>query len=169
MKTVNLKIKGIGNLKPIVAIDGKHIKFKKNEFGSYEKTIETENDKMEITIRKYLEINGRIWWLISIFQFIVSIFGLLDTMKEKFCTVIDFKMIVDLNSSTNTNLQLTIDCNKETGKAVAVESELAVEEVVNTFYEDKKAKKRLKIMKFVKVFVFIAFVIGLIFLIRAFV
>ena len=167
MKNVNLKIKGIGRLKPVVCVDGKQLKFKKNNFGSYEKTISTDKDKMEIVIYRYLEINGRLWWLISILQFLVSIFGLLDTMKEKGCVIIDCKLIVDLNSSENCNIDLAIDENSENGKAVNVATELAVEEIVNRSYVDEKAKKRLKIMKFVKLFVFIAIVIGLIFLIRA--
>lgn len=167
MKNVNLKIKGVGRLKPVVCVDGKQIKFKKNNFGSYEKSISTEKDKMEIVIYRYLEINGRLWWLISILQFLVSLFGILDTMKEKNCTIIDCKLVVDLNSAENRNIDLAINENAKNGKSVSITTELEVEEVTNRSYVDEKAKKRFKIMKFVKLFVFIAAVVGLIFLIRA--
>lgn len=156
MKEVNLKIKGIGRLNPVVQVDGKHLKFKKNEFGSYQKTIETEKDKMEIVVYRYMEINSRLWWLMSIFLFVFSIFGLLDTMKEKNCLIIDFKMDVDLKDSSSCNVELSIGKQTDDGKAVEVKSDAPYEEITNTSFVDEKAKKRLKIMKFVKLFVFIA-------------
>ena len=156
MREVNLKIKGIGRLNPVVQVDGKHLKFKKNEFGSYQKRIETEKDQMEIVVYRYMEINSRLWWLMSIFIFVVSIFGILDPMKEKNCLIIDFKVLVDLKDCQSSNIELAIGKQSEDGKAVEVKTDLPVEEITNTSFIDEKAKKRLKIMKFVKLFVFIA-------------
>lgn len=156
MKNIKLKIKGYGALKPTVKVDGKQMKFKKNEFGSFESQVQTDKDKVQIEIYRYLEINSRLWWLTQIFFFIISIFGILDPLKEKNCVVIDYKSELDLTNVESASVDLAINTAKNDGKAIELKSEAPCVEQTNEFYVDNKAKKRVKIMKFVKLFVFLA-------------
>ncbi len=156
MKNIKLKIKGYGALKPVVKVDGKVIKFKKNEFGSFESNVQTEKEKVQIEIYRYLEINSRLWWLTQIFFFVISIFGILDPLKEKSCVVIDYKSELDLTTAESASVELAINTAKTDGKAIELKSECACVEETNEFYVDKKAKKRVKIMKAVKLLVFLA-------------
>lgn len=77
MNTVNIKLTGVNSkFNPIVKIDDNVINLKKNSFGSFDATYETDKNEIEITIFRYLELKSRLWWLYALFSFIISIFGI---------------------------------------------------------------------------------------------
>ena len=154
MNTLNLKILGAGKINPTINIDGKSVKFKKNEFGSYSTNFTTEKEQVEIVIYKYLEINGKLWFLMSILFFIISLFGLLDTRYDRKCVVVDCKFLVNLQEKT----EMTIKVNSLTneGKAVECTCNTEFQEISNQYYVDKRAKKRLKILLAVKIILWLA-------------
>lgn len=151
MKQVNIKIKGASKINPIFLVDGKKVKFKKNNYGSYEANVETENNKLEIELYRYLEISGRLWWLMSIVFFVISLFGILDSVKEKDCMVLNCKWVVDLSNNNGGVVDIKIHNLKHQQKSVEFVSALPYNEVSNVCIEDATAKKRLKIVKGLKI------------------
>ena len=84
MRNVKLKFVGINsNIRPVIKVDGQIIKAKKNEFGSYEADYNTDNDNVEISIERNLELNAKLWWLYVVISFIINIFGLFERPYDK--------------------------------------------------------------------------------------
>lgn len=167
MRTLNLRVRGYKNVSPVVKIDGKLIKLKKNKFGSYGIDYETEQDKVEVTIYKYLEINGKLWWLLTPLFFIISIFGLLDPLRDGKPIVVDGRFVIDMTSSENRKVDLVLErFAEEEGKAFSIEGDLKVEEIANSYFVDKKAKTRQMIMRFVKAGIIVMAVLVLILVLR---
>lgn len=158
MRELKLRVKGAKRINAHVTVDGKSVKLKKNNFGTYEGNYQTEKDKVEVCVYKVSEITGRLWFLMSIFFYILSIFGLLDPLKEKNAIVIQCRLMVDLSGVENGKLELSVNANSKSEKAVEVVSDFAIEEIENKIYEDEKVKKRLKILKIAKIFTFLTFV-----------
>lgn len=152
MRILNLRVRGYKNLAPIVKVDGNLVKLKKNKFGSYSIDYETDKDKVEVSIYKYLEISGRLWWLFTPLFFIISIFGLLDPVRDGKPVIVDSKFVIDMTSSENRKLDLVLDrFTEESGKAFAIEGDLSVEEISNVYFVDPVIKRRQNIMRVVKV------------------
>lgn len=154
MKELSLKLTGAANIKPIINIDGNNVKFKKNKFDSFETKFSTDKDRVEISIYKFLEINGKLWFLMSMIFFIISLFGILDVRYERSCIVLDCKFVINLKEKSD--IVITFNSLKDKGKAVEIKTDCDFEEISNNYYVDLKAKKRLKILLAVKILLWIA-------------
>lgn len=164
MKELKLKLINIQKLNPTILIDGKAKKIKKNEFGSYEINHQTEHDKVEIVIRRYLELSGALWLFWSMLYFIVSLCGIFDSKLDFKCIVIDCKFIVSLKSDS-TSVNLTLNEATEQGKAINIESITPIEILTNNYYVDKKIKKRTKIIFILRIVLSCIFIAALSFFI----
>lgn len=164
MRNVKLKFVGINsNFRPVIKVDGQIIKAKKNEFGSYETDYNTDNDNVEISIERNLELNAKLWWLYVIISFIISIFGLFEPPYDKRCIVIDCKFNVKLNDTNE--IKLKFNTMNSQGKAVEIETQNQVDEIKNEYYVDKKAKTKRNIITLIKILIWIVLIIGIIFFI----
>ena len=95
MNNINIKIAGANDkFRPNVFIDGKEVKYTKNNNGALELNYATEKDSIEISICKYLEISGKLWFLMSLFFFVISLFGIFDAAG-----ITETRMAVSVNSS----------------------------------------------------------------------
>lgn len=166
MKELNLKLKGTKQINPIIQVDGKIVKGKYNKFGNYEGKIDIQKDIVDVKIFRYLEINGKFWFLLSIFYFLISIFGIFDTMKEKTCIVLDCYFKLNTKDVNNANLELIAGEFQTQGKAFKIQCDCEVKEVSNNYYFDKKAKTKKKWLNCTKFLIFVCFVVGLAFLIK---
>ncbi len=149
MKELRIKISGIRKLSPLFLVDDKQVQFKKNQFGSYEHTVQTESDSVNIKIKTFLELNSKWWFVAGIFFFIISIFGIFDYRYPKNCA----KISLDLNAKVNQNREeLEIHLFKSTGQKTCAEikGNLEVEEVENSFIVDAVAQKRRKTLRTTK-------------------
>ena len=166
MKTINLKMSGISSkLNPIVKIDDSVIKGKKNEFGSYEASYETEKDEVEISISRNLELNSKLWWLYSLISFIVSIFGIFEPPYDRKNIVVDCKFVVKLNDINE--IKIKFNSMAKQGKAVEIETQNEFNEIKNEYYVDKKAKTKWRILIILKLVIWVAIIIvGVYFLIN---
>lgn len=164
MKTINLKISGLSSkLNPIVKIDDSVIKGKKNEFGSYEASYETEKDEVEISISRNLELNSKLWWLYSLISFIVSIFGIFEPPYDRKNIVVDCKFVVKLNDINE--IKIKFNSMAKQGKAVEIETQNEFNEIKNEYYVDKKAKTKRNIITLIKILIWLVLIIGIIFFI----
>ena len=166
MKTINLKMSGLSSkLNPIVKIDDSVIKGKKNEFGSYEASYETEKDEVEISISRNLELNSKLWWLYSLISFIVSIFGIFEPPYDRKNIVVDCKFVVKLNDINE--IKIKFNSMAKQGKAVEIETQNEFNEIKNEYYVDKKAKTKWRILIILKLVIWVAIIIvGVYFLIN---
>ena len=62
MNTLSLKISGCPRGHASVLIDGKKPKLKFNQYGNFEGTYTTDKSSIELSVYKYLEINGKLWF-----------------------------------------------------------------------------------------------------------
>ena len=161
MREVNIRIRGADRIRPIIAVDGKQLKYKKNDFATYEAKFQTDKDKIEVCLYKYLEISGKLWWLMSIIFFLLSCFGIFDFVRDKKCIVVDCKFVLDLKSSENNKFDIICNVIKDSGRAVEIETDYQFVEERNYFYIDQVAKKRLKIMKGIKFAILVVAVVCL--------
>lgn len=153
MNNLSLKLVNAGSFNPTILIDGKTVKQKKNKYGSYEINYSTANSKAEIRVYRYLELGGKLWPLMSLLFFVISVFGIFDIPYSKKSVVLDCCFNVDL--SENTKVKFTFNDPAKTEKAITIESESNVQEIKNIFYVDKKVDLRRKILMIVKTVVWI--------------
>lgn len=148
---------------PTIKIDGKEIKFKKQKNGEYAATYETENDSVELTVNKVHEASGALWFLWAFFFFVIGFFGIFDPRYDYRCRAIDYRLKLDLKEETN--LKLHFIKFAEGGRAIDCVRDCPAEEITNNYYTDMQAKKKLKIFKIIKPFVWLAIIALAVFLI----
>lgn len=157
MNQVNIKVTGGIKLHPVIFIDGKQFKVKKNEFGSLQVAYETEKDSMDLQIFKYLELGGKFWFLFAILFFIISVFGILNPFYDRKCIVIDCHYVIKLKEKNDINI--VFNNLVDQGRAIEIKTENEVEEIKNMFYVDKKVKKRWIILIVTQVCVWVAIIV----------
>lgn len=158
MKNLNLKLTGLNSkIIPQITIDNNIVKCKKNEFGSYETTYQTEKDEIEISLTRDLELKSKLWWLFALISFIVSIFGIFEPLYDRKNVTINSKFKVKLNDENNINLKFNTFSPQ--GKAVEIETQNEYQEISNEYTVDKKAKTRWIILLVIKIVVWIGLAI----------
>ena len=155
MNTVKLKFTGINpKIIPNIFVDGKNVKCKKNQFGSYEAQVQTENDEIELAFSRQLELKGKLWWLYALLSFIISVFGLFEPLYDRRCISTDCLFKIKLNGDEE--IKVKFNTFSSSGKAVELETKNDVEEIKNSYEVDKVAKKRWIALLVVKVVVWVA-------------
>jgi len=138
-------------------VDGKVVKKKKNKFGTPSYVVNTDKEKIEVAFYKYLEINGRLWFLMNIIYFFISLFGILDVGYDKNCVVIDSKFTIDVKDKSKT--VFIVEKLVDSGKVMTVQSDTNVNEEKNIYYVDNKAKKKRKIAIATRIVLLVALVV----------
>lgn len=146
MKTLNLKLQGGLELKPIIEIDGKVVPYKRNKYKNIILSYETDKEEIDLRIKNILEINGPYWWLIQMFFFIITIFGILNPKLEKLCYSINYHSKIKLDKE-KTAIAIKFNPLKDKNRAIETIDEGEITEIENEYLLDLKAKKRKKILK----------------------
>lgn len=162
MNNVNLKVTGGIGLNPNVIIDNNPVKLKKNKYGSLDGNYQTENSEIELKVCRYLELSGKLWLLMSMVFFIISIFGIFNPPYDRKCIQIDYLCKIKLKETND--IKIKINTQNAGDKAIEVESDCEIEEITNAFQIDKVAKKRLVIVRIIEVALWVALVGVVIFL-----
>ena len=158
MNTLNLKLQGTSKFKGAIKIDGKAIKFKKNDFGSLICKYQTEKSEVELTIERYLELAGRLWFLMGMLFMIVSVMGIFNPWYSKACAVINYKSKIKLNETSN--VTLSINNLRGEGRAIETQSDVEIEEISNYFYEDTRIRKRRKALIIINIVAWVLIIAG---------
>lgn len=162
MNNVNLKVTGGIGLNPTVIIDNNPVKLKKNKYGSLDGNYQTENSEVELKVCRYLELSGKLWLLMSMVFFIISIFGIFNPPYDRKCIQIDYLCKIKLKETND--IKIKINTQNAGDKAIEVESDCEIEEITNAFQIDKVAKKRLVIVRIIEVALWVALIGVIIFL-----
>ena len=158
INNVNLKLTNTSGLKPNVYVDGKVLKYKKDNFGNLTTNYSTQKDVVTIEIKKIYDINGPLWFLTSLFFFFISIFGIFDLKPNKRCISIVSIIKVKVNESCSLKIKFKSRTQLETAFELESENCEVLEESGNNYYIDEVAKKRYKIMRIVKISLWIALI-----------
>ena len=155
MRALEMKIVNNTNLSPAVRIDGKPVRLKRNAYGNYTYRAATEAETVRVSVTYLSELRSRFWFLASLFFFVVSLFGLFDSFDRR-CR----EMVCDLTVHTDGNgpLILRFFPYADGARAMAYEYDGTVTETENKYYFNAAAKKRLKILRFVKIAVWLAII-----------
>lgn len=158
MKTLKLKLTGLTTkLKPIVTIDGQSVVCKRNKFGAYDISYETEKDELEVAVTRELELKARLWWLYAFISFIVSVFGIFEPYYDKKCIDVDLRFKVKLGEETNVKLNFNLPSPQ--GRVAEFETQNEVEELKNEFQVSTVVKRRWKILLALKLLIWVAIIV----------
>lgn len=146
MRTLNLKIQGSVGINPIVKIDDNIVDCKHNKYEAMQITHQTEKPSVKIEIFNLLEINGPCWWLVQMFFYLITLFGIFNPKLEKNCFIINYKAKIDLLDGDNFVIA-KINKLQDGSNAVIIETNTHVIEEQNTCMLDKQAQKRKKLLK----------------------
>lgn len=131
-----------------VYVDGMKLDNKEKKFSAPMKyEFSTDNDVVNVVIKKTFEINCKLYILRFLFYYIISLFGIFDVREKRFNTL-DVNLFVDLRKTQVLNLRL--NNYVEGGTAAIFDTDLALTEG-NVFYKDQVAEKRYKTLKKVKI------------------
>ena len=163
MKNLSIKILGLTEKnQPFFYLNGKEVIPKKNQFGSLQIDYETDDEEITLEIYKELEINGRFWLITALFFFIISLLGILSPRYDKACLYISCKYQIKLNE--NNEVKMTF-VNQKDNNRVEIETDCSYDEIECEFYQDKKAKKHLRTLAFIKPLIWVITIILIIYLI----
>lgn len=158
MKILTLKFLKTQKLNPSILVDGKAVKLEKNSFGNYEIKHQTENDKVEVIIRRYLELSSPLWLLLSLLYFVISIFGIFDYRLDLKCVVINCKFIVPLDDNEENIVLVNLNDTKS-DKAVTLQYKHKLDIIANNYFVDEKVRQRTKIVLILRIILFSLFVL----------
>ena len=161
MNTLHIKIRGADRKSmPRIAIDGDSVKCVKNEFGSYEATVQTARPEAEICVYSLLELRLPLWWLYALISFVVSVFGIFNPPYNRACLVPDVRLKVML--AERTDLSVILYPARPQQRAAEFETNMPVYEAANVWTLDRIARRRRRILLAFKIVVWLvlAFVAG---------
>lgn len=153
MNKIALKLTG-NKAGMAVHIDGKPLVAKKNNFKNSAVEYVTEKEKVKIEVFRYADVGGVGWFLLQLVFFLVSIFGIFDVRRRERCVMPFFAIEAEL-AETNA-LTLKPNPPRAGQRAFEIETDARVNEIVNEYYFDEKAKKTLKALLAVKIVLAIA-------------
>ena len=142
-----------------VLVNGKKENFINNKRGSYELTVEA-NDNVEIQLKRNHELLSLLWLLWGLLFFIISCFGIFDVPYAKRGAA-----LCKLNVVSNGNGMVQITPLAKGDKAVNVtNTDCVVEELENSSSE-VLLKKRRKTLKIIKLLLWLALIAVVVFLV----
>lgn len=143
-----------------VSVDNKDVIAKRDKNGHDEYVYESEKSSVDVTLYKYLEVNSPLYMLWQIFFFIISVFGIFNKRLDKKCVVLKYRATINLDADTK--IIARINTNYKETKALSIETSAEVVEQENLREVDKNAKKRLKLLKIIKLLLWVALIGGLV-------
>ena len=155
MNKLTLKVTGNTTFDYVLRIDGKVAKFEKNEYGNKLYYLETDKDEVDIAIDSFNELDSKVWFLMSTFFSIISIYGIFDVRYDKRPIKVNYKGKIKLQEFSNLNI--AINPYTPTNKLFNSTGDCEIEDnESNRFYADPKLRKRLKVVKWMRFGLFVA-------------
>ena len=138
MNTLQLKIRNQASFRPIVKIDDKEVKLKKNEFGSLVANYSSEKEKVKISIYTLPhEFDTKYWF------YVISIFGIFDVPYARNAYQLQYNGEITLQEKTV--IDLTFENKKKEGKALSCKEGNFDDNESNKYIYNEKINKRRKI------------------------
>ena len=159
MRKVTLEVAGY-KFEPEIRVDGKLIRAKKNKEKHMVYVIETEKSELELDIYKWYEEESKLWLLMTIVFYLISLFGILDIKKEKFCRSLKYKgkMLLPEDKEYNTKIVMADYVANELAFGVAGD-QIIEDNDSNKYFEDELVISRRKKAKTIKKFLTIGIIL----------
>ncbi len=160
MSRLNLKIRSVTGANPIVTLDGKKVKLKKNKFGNYDANLDVE-DGARLRLVCWDTILSPFWLLWEMLFFVISVFGIFDNSKDKLRRAAEFEAV--LHPGENAEATLTFIRSKGEGSVAAeLTCNFDAEVEKNEYYGFETVNKRRKIALAIKIAIWVALIASVI-------
>lgn len=158
MKQLKIKFINPRYHNAVVFLDGKQVKFSKVKDGVCEATVNVEKPRANLSVLTYNELISPLWWFFSLIFYLISVFGLFDPIKVKSAVTINYSSTIDLSEEQPF---ITIKTNriKVGDSAITISGNAKNYDENNVFVLDKTLQKRIKILRVLKIFIFIVAVL----------
>ncbi|MDE6790202.1 MAG: hypothetical protein K2J61_00615 [Clostridia bacterium] len=147
MNVMNLRIIGALRGDTFVTVDGARV-----ENGNC--TIQTEKTQVRVAVCRYIDAGGPLWFIVQLFLFIVSIFGIFDVRGRGKYLVADCQMDIYLKQSCD--LTIKINPPKKNAKVAEFNGDIWLAEWSNKYVADESAKKKYFALNLTKLFLALA-------------
>ena len=146
MNTIKVAVSS-KNLASYVLVNDKAPKFRKDkEIGLLVAEVECEGDTADIKLEPFHHLLAPGWWIMNLFLFIVTVFGIFQSRSYFKKFVPQYHSIVHLGHGENLVKISEEDENEEKVIRIDKESEMKVDELINYKDYDKRIKKRRGLM-----------------------
>ena len=163
MNTLKIRLSGADpKTLPGISVDGQLVKCKKNSFGSYEATVQTEGQAAEIGVFRYLELRQKGWWLFALLSFLVSVFGIFEPGYGRKFLVPDVRF--RLFFAGDAEVVVRLNPPSEQRRAAELETYAGVAEIANVYLLDKVARRRRRVILAVKIVSWVALAFAAVYL-----
>lgn len=152
MSKVNLSVIDNKAYDNVILVNGSRFKYKKDKNRRLVGVIDCDNE-CEVEIYNWNEIKCKLWLIVELFFFIISIFGIFDIRRDKKGKTISFK--AKFMSKDESNVKLGFNVFKDNTPAIKIDADCEMEILENRFYIDEQVVKRYKILKICKVLTFL--------------
>lgn len=144
MNSLQLKIRNQASFRPIVKIDDKEVKLKKNEFGSLVANYSSEKEKVKISIYTLPhEFDTKYWFFIYLLYYVISIFGIFDVPYARNAYQLQYNGEIALQEKTV--IDLIFESKKKDAKALTCKEGNFDDNESNKYIYNEKINKRRKI------------------------
>ncbi len=146
MNNFRLTLNTPSKLAMVVLIDGKTIRGKKKR----DKTIynfNTTKNMIDVNIFNVVELDSPVWWLWSIFYFIIGIFGIFDRGFGKMTDRIECAFRVSMADNVN----MSVGTWYKDNSVCTVQCDTMYKEIKNKVWQDDSLKKKIKLNKLLRV------------------
>ena len=109
----------------------------------------TKKNYADIEVRSYSRFQSKLWFIMEMFFYIISVFGIFDQKFDKFCYTTHCKIRVQ--TSTETNIALRVINPRNNGVVVRVETEAPYEALENEYIVDRDSVKKQKMLNKCKI------------------
>lgn len=161
MNKLDLTIQNAGENDSFVKIDGETMPLQKKKGETYTLIYDTNKQSVHLTVFTFMEYREKLWWLTSMIFFLISVFGIFDTHRNRKCRAVALEADLYLYPGVNQG-QLKLLPWKDGREAVRIETTCPTYVTENRCYVDLVARKRRTIMRFIKGALFVGAVLVLV-------
>ena len=131
----------------IILVDNKKIKGK-YQGKDYVYNFKTDENAINIKIFSFNQMNSKLWYVMSIFYFIISIFGIFDVRPSRKCRAIKFDCGFELQE--NSDITLGFNNFAENIPAITIETNCEFQPIENLYFIDQVSKKKIRTAAWLK-------------------
>ncbi len=146
MSNFRLTLNTPSKLAMVVLIDGKTVRGKKRR----DKIVydySTKNNMIDVNIFNVVELDSPVWWLWSIFYFIIGIFGIFDRGLGKMTDRIECAFRVSMADNVNMSVGMWYKGNS----SCTVQCDTMYKEIKNQVWQDDTMRKKIKLNQLLRV------------------
>lgn len=156
MSRLNMKVRSLAGMSPVVKVDGKRIRCKKNSFGNYDAVVNVE-DGARLTLSCWDTILSPLWLVWEMLFFAISLFGIFDFQRDKLKRAAEFEAVLHPKENGTAAVTL-IRSTGEGSPAVKLECDFDAEVVKNEYFALETVKRRRTIALIIKIAIWIALI-----------